>query len=60
MKTFDITYRYSSDDAAIRSAPPDSHAALLRLEQGNNSFATLLDHDEEGSVVQQIIPVDLR
>ncbi|GKQ53946.1 hypothetical protein BRSPCE3_48010 [Bradyrhizobium sp. Ce-3] len=60
MKTFDITYRYSSDDAAIRPAPPDSDAALLRLEQGNNSFATLLDHDEDENVVQQIIPVDLR
>ncbi|WP_338830052.1 carbonic anhydrase [Bradyrhizobium sp. 27S5] len=60
MKTFDITYRYSSDDGSIRPTPPDSKAALLRLEQGNKSFATLLDHDEEAGGVQQIIPVDLR
>ncbi|MGY3584424.1 carbonic anhydrase [Bradyrhizobium sp. USDA 4341] len=60
MKTFDITYRYSSDDGSIRPTPPDSHAALLRLEQGNKSFATFLDCDEGESVVQQIIPVDLR
>ncbi|MBR0898636.1 hypothetical protein JQ616_27075 [Bradyrhizobium tropiciagri] len=60
MKTFDITYRYRNDDVAIRPTPPDSQSALLRLEQGNKSFATLLDHDEEASGVQQIIPVDLR
>lgn len=60
MKTFDITYRYSSGDGSIRPTPPDSHAALLRLEQGNKSFATFLDYDEGESVVQQIIPVDLR
>jgi len=60
MKTFDIIFRYSSDEATIRPLPPDSKAALLRLEQGNKAFATLLDQAVDASGVQQIIPVDLR
>jgi len=60
MKTFEIIYRYSSDEAAIRTLPSDSKAALLRLDQGNKSFATLRDLDQEESGVQQIIAVDLR
>src|SRR5215510_2515641 len=60
MKTFEIIYRYSSDEAAIRTLPSDSKAALLRLDQGNKSFATLRDLDQEESGVQQVIAVDLR
>src|SRR5262245_9986715 len=60
MTSIDITYRYSIDDAAIRPLPADSSAALLRLEQGNRTFARLLDHDDKTHGIQQIIPVDLR
>jgi carbonic anhydrase len=60
MTSIDITYRYCADDTAIRSLPADSSAALLRLEQGNRSFARLLDHDDKAHGIQQIIPVDLR
>jgi len=60
MTSIDITYRYCDDDTAIRPLPADSRAALLRLEQGNRSFAKLLDQDEKTGGIQQIIPVDLR
>ena len=60
MTSINITYRYCDDDTAIRPLPADSSAALLRLEQGNRSFAKLLDQDEKTGGIQQIIPVDLR
>ena len=60
MTSIDITYRYCADDTAIRPLPADSSAALLRLEQGNRSFARLLDQDDKTRGIQQIIPVDLR
>lgn len=60
MRTVDIVYRYGASEAAIRPVPPDSDAALLRLEQGNKNFAALLDHVKDQSGVQQIIPVDPR
>jgi carbonic anhydrase len=59
LTSIDIIYRYSADATAGRPAPADSSTALLRLEQGNKSFARLLDHDENAQGVRQIIPVDL-
>lgn len=58
--TVEITYRYVAEETAIRPLPADSDAALLRLEQGNKSFATLLDHDSKAEGIRRIIPVDLR
>ena len=43
MKSVEITYRYSAHDALARHRPTDSDAARLRLEQGNETFAALLD-----------------
>ena len=60
VKTVDIIYRYSARETAIRSVPSDSNTALLRLEEGNRSFATLLDHVKDESGIQQVIPVDPR
>jgi carbonic anhydrase len=60
VKTVDIIYRYSACETAIRSVPSDSNTALLRLEEGNRSFATLLDHVKDESGIQQVIPVDPR
>ncbi len=60
MKTVDIIYRYNASEAAIRPLPSDSNVALLRLEQGNKSFAALLDHVADESGIQQVIPVDPR
>jgi carbonic anhydrase len=61
VKTVEIIYRYEARDTSARSLPADSHAALLRLDDGNRDFATLLDHVKDGTgVIQQIIPVDAR
>jgi carbonic anhydrase len=61
VKTVDIIYRYEAGDAPKRHAPPDSNAALLRLNDGNRDFAALLDHVKDTSgVIKQIIPVDPR
>jgi carbonic anhydrase len=59
VKTVDIIYRYEARDTSSRRLPPDSHAALFRLNDGNRNFAALLDHiKDETGVIQQIIPVD--
>ncbi len=58
--TIEIIYRYVAEETATRPLPADSEAALLRLEQGNKSFSTLLDHDSRAEGIQRIIPVDLR
>jgi carbonic anhydrase len=59
--TVDIIYRYEAGDAPKRPLPPDSHAALLRLNDGNRDFAALLDHIKDTSgVIEQIIAVDPR
>ena len=60
MKTVDLIYRYEARGASARPLPMDSHAALRRLNGGNSDFAALLDHLNDESGVQQIIPVDPR
>ena len=60
METVDIIYRYNPRETAIRPLPSDSNAALFRLEEGNKSFATLVDHIKEARGIQQVIPVDPR
>ena len=61
MTTVDIIYRYGAGDAPKRHLPPDSHAALLRLNDGNRDFAALLDHIKDTSgVIEQIVAVDPR
>jgi carbonic anhydrase len=61
VKTVDIIYRYEAGDAPKRRAPPDSNAALLRLNDGNRDFAALLDHVKDTSgVIKQVIRVDPR
>jgi carbonic anhydrase len=60
VKKVDIIYRYSADAGTVRQTPSDSDAALLRLEQGNSGFAQLLDHINDESGIQRVIPVDPR
>ena len=60
MKTVDIVYRYEASDTSARPLPKDSSAALLRLNGGNSDFAALLDHVNDESGIQRIIPVDPR
>jgi carbonic anhydrase len=59
MKTVEITYRYGPDDGMARKRPTDSDAARLRLEEGNQAFAALLDGlaDDSGAT-RRIIQVD--
>jgi carbonic anhydrase len=59
VKTVDIIYRYRGRDSTARPLPPDSNAALLRLEDGNKAFAALLDRVmHEGGLIQHIITGD--
>jgi carbonic anhydrase len=60
VKTVDIIYRYEARDTSARPLPADSDAAVLRLNGGNRNFAALLDHVNNESGIQQIIPVDPR
>jgi len=60
MKTVDITYRYGAQSAA-RPRPLNSSAAHIRLNDGNQAFAALLEGmtDANGRV-QKIVFVDPR
>ena len=58
METVDIVYRYNPRETLIRPLPSDSNTALLRLEDGNKSFAALVDHVKDESGIQQVIAVD--
>jgi len=59
MKTVDIIYRYEARDTPARPMPPDSNAALMRLDEGNKAFAELLGHvKDESGLLQQVISVD--
>jgi len=60
VETVDIIYRYNPCETAIRPLPSDSNTALLRLEEGNKSFAALIDHVKDERGIQQVIPVDPR
>jgi carbonic anhydrase len=60
VKTVDVIYRYRAD-APARSRPSGSKEALLRLDEGNRTFAALLDQvkDEFGRT-ERVVPVDAR
>jgi carbonic anhydrase len=59
MTTIDIIYRCETQGLATKSRPPDSDAAVLRLDEGNREFATLLDQPRDRAVrVQRIVAVD--
>jgi carbonic anhydrase len=61
MKTVDITYRYEAQDVPARPRPSDSDAALLRLQNGNRTFAALLNGlTDDGRPTQQVVKVDAR
>ena len=61
MKTVEITYRYRAGDLFTRVRPGDAAAARQRLDEGNQSFATLLDGLAEGTgTVGRVISVDPR
>src|SRR5271166_2887540 len=58
MKTVDITYRYGEHAARLR--PLDADAAWLRLDEGNRTFAALLeDLAMDSGTAHHIVEVDL-
>ena len=59
MKTVEITYRYGAPDTLARHWPTDSDAARLRLNEGNQAFAAILDGlaDDSGAT-RRVIHVD--
>ena len=61
MNIVDITYRYGAQSAAARPRPLDSNAAHIRLNDGNQAFAALLEGmtDADGRA-EKIVFVDPR
>jgi carbonic anhydrase len=59
VKVIEITYRYDGSDAASRARPADADAARRRLDDGNRTFAALLERLGEGTgTAQRVIHVD--
>jgi len=57
--TIDIIYRCETDGLPARPRPPDSNAALRRLDQGNRDFAALLDQPRGPETrAQRIVAID--
>jgi carbonic anhydrase len=61
MQTVEIVYRYDAANAQVRSRPASTKAALLRLQEGNRTFAELLSNVKDGTgSVRHVIDVDAR
>jgi carbonic anhydrase len=59
MRTVEVIYQYGTQVAAARPQPRDSAAARERLDEGNRTFAALLDSlaDDDGTA-KRVIQVD--
>jgi carbonic anhydrase len=61
VRTVEITYRYQDTSAGERPRPEDTDAAVLRLSDGNRTFAELLESVKKGTnPVRRIVRVDPR
>jgi carbonic anhydrase len=61
VRRVEITYRYDDKNASVRPRPSNADDALRRLNDGNRSFAELLNSVREGgSPVRRIVQVDPR
>ncbi len=61
VKAIEITYRYDDSPASIRPRPADAEAARERLDEGNRTFAALVENlDEDAGTARRIIAVDPR
>jgi carbonic anhydrase len=59
MGTVEITYRYGTPGASMRPRPSDAESARLRLNEGNRTFAALLeDLAEDGGTAHRIVEID--
>ena len=48
MRRVEITYRYDDKNASVRPRPSNTDEAVLRLTDGNRTFAELLNSVKEG------------
>ena len=61
MRRVEITYRYDDRNARVRPRPSNTEDALFRLNDGNRTFAELLNSvTEGGSPIRRIVQVDPR
>ena len=61
MRRVEITYRYDDKNARVRPRPSNTDDAILRLNDGNRTFAELLNSvTEGGSPIRRIVQVDPR
>jgi carbonic anhydrase len=59
MKAVEITYRYGAPTGSARPRPSDAESARLRLTEGNEAFAALLEDSTQGSgVARWLVDVD--
>jgi len=59
MKVVEIIYRFEGREVPLRPRPADTNAAIARLEEGNRSFAGMLEGivTDEG-IARRVVPVD--
>ncbi|MGO9392264.1 carbonic anhydrase [Rhodoblastus sp.] len=61
MKSVEIIYRYCAQTEPVRPRPADSDTARLRLDEGNQAFAALLESmASDEAVARRVIQVDSR
>ena len=61
MRRVEITYRYDDKNASVRPRPFNADDAILRLNDGNRTFAELLNRvTEGGSPIRRVVQVDPR
>ena len=61
MRRVEITYRYDDKNASVRPRPSNTDEAVLRLNDGNRTFAELLNSvTEGGGPVRRIVQVNPR
>ncbi|MDR3529009.1 MAG: carbonic anhydrase [Rhodopila sp.] len=61
MAIVEITYRYGTPGATLRPRPLDAESARLRLNEGNRTFAALLEGmAEAGGTVHRVVEIDAR
>jgi carbonic anhydrase len=61
MKTVEIIYRYGTPSTSSRPRPSDTNSARVRLSEGNQRFAALLEGmADDGGTVSRVVEIDAR
>lgn len=59
MKIVEITYRYEARETPLKPRPASAEEARARLEEGNRSFAALLEGMmTDDGITRRVVPVD--